>query len=75
MRIVYFELYKKERKKKVEKEIDSIDKELGMTREEFNEIKGIALEMKANGKVEVLETTPIVVIGPSEGVTITHPYM
>ena len=55
MRIVYFELYKKERKKKVEKEMDSIDKELGMTREEFNEIKGIALEIMASGKTEVLQ--------------------
>ena len=39
----------KDSKKKVEKVIDSILKESGMTRKEFDEVKGIAMEMKANG--------------------------
>ena len=73
MRIVHSERYNKESKKKVEKEIDSIHKELGMTRKEFDEIKGIALEMKASGQTEVLAATPIVVAGPLEGVKIAKP--
>ena len=43
-----------------------------MTREEFNEVKGIALEMKASGQTKVLATTPLVVAGPSEGDTIVE---
>ena len=39
----------KDSKKKVDKVIDSIPKELGMTRKEFDEVKGIAMEMKASG--------------------------
>ena len=73
-RIVQSELYSKERKKKVEKEIDSILKEYGMTRQEFNEINGIMLEMKSNGQIKVLEPNPIVVVGPLEGVTMAQPY-
>ena len=41
-----------------------------MTREEFNEIKGISLKMKASGKIKVLEENPISREGPLEGVTI-----
>ena len=41
-----------------------------MKSHEFNEIKGIALEMKANGKSKVLEATPIAIVVPSEGVTV-----
>ena len=39
----------KDSKKKVEKVIDSILKESRMTRKEFDEVKGIAMEMKASG--------------------------
>ena len=39
----------KDSKKKVEKVIDSILKESRMSRKEFEEVKGIAMEMKANG--------------------------
>ena len=46
-----------------------------MTRKEFDEIKGIALEMKPSGQIEVLETNPIVVVGPLECVTIEQPYV
>ena len=35
--------------KKVEKVIDSILKESGMSRKEFEEVKGIAMDMKASG--------------------------
>ena len=38
----------KDSKKKVDKVIDSILKELGMSRKEFDEVKGIAMEMKAS---------------------------
>ena len=53
MRLVQSELVNKESKKKVEKVIDSILKESGMTRKEFNKVKGIAMEMKASGQSEV----------------------
>ena len=39
----------KDSKKNVEKVIDSILKESRMTRKEFDEVKGISMEMKANG--------------------------
>lgn len=73
MREVHYELHIKERKKKEEKVIDSILKESGMTQEEFNEVKGIALEIKLSGQSKVIETTPIVVAAPSKGVTIAKP--
>lgn len=57
----------------MEKKIDSILKESGMTHEEFNEIKGITLAMKESGKLEVIETIHIVVAAPLVGVTITQP--
>ena len=51
----------KDSKKKVEKVIDSILKEFGMIRKEFDEVNGIAMEMKASGQTELLTPTPIVV--------------
>lgn len=44
-----------------------------MTQEEFNEVKGIALELKASGQSEVRVEIPIVVPAHSEGVTIFEP--
>lgn len=41
-----------------------------MTREEFNEIKDIALEMKASGQNEVLVATHIAIEIPLEGVIV-----
>ena len=41
-----------------------------MTKEEFNEIKGIAMEMKVNRKTKVLTTTPIAIAAPSMDVTV-----
>ena len=61
---VHFELHSKEIKKNVEKMIESISKESGMTRKEFDEIKGIALEMKASGKSKVLEATTTTIVAP-----------
>ena len=60
----------KDSKKKVDKVIDSILKEPRMSRKEFDEVKGIAMEMKANGQSELLTPTPIAVAGPTEEVTI-----
>ena len=62
----------KESKKKVEKVIDYILKELGMTRKKIDEVKWIAMEMKASGKSELLTPTPIVVEGPTKEVTIAQ---
>ena len=70
VRMVHSKLHGKEIKKSVEKKIDSILKESGMTRKEFNEIKCIEPKMKDNGKSKVIVTTPIDVATPSEGVTI-----
>ena len=39
----------KETKKKADKAIDSILKELGMSRKEFDELKGVAMGMRASG--------------------------
>ena len=55
------------------KVIDSILKELAMTRKKFNEVNGIAMEMKASEQSKVLAATPIVVARPSKGVTIAQP--
>ena len=60
IREVERKFYNKEIKKNVEKRIESNLKESGMTRQEFDEIKGITLEMKANGQSKVLATTPII---------------
>jgi NACalpha-BTF3-like transcription factor len=60
----------KDSKKKVEKVIDSILKELGMKRKEFDEVKRIAMEMKASGQSKILTPTPIVVVGPTEEVIV-----
>ena len=73
MRRVHSELNNKGNKKKVDKVIDSILKESSMTRKEFDEIKGIEMEMKANAHTKVLEVTPIALVGPLEGVIIAQP--
>ena len=62
----------KDSKKKVEKVIDSILKESRMTRKYFDEVKGITMEMKANGQTELLTLMPIVVVGPIKEVTIAQ---
>lgn len=49
MKEVHSELYSKDIKMKVDKKIEDILKESCMTRGEFNEVKGIALEIKASG--------------------------
>ena len=44
-----------------------------MTRKEYEEVKGIALEMKARGQTKVIMATPrLAVEGPSKGVTIVE---
>ena len=60
----------KDSKKKVEKVIDSILKESKMSRKEFDEVKGIAMETKSSGQTELLTPTPIVVVGPTKEVTV-----
>ena len=54
MKEVQSNLMDKDIKKKVNKVINSILKESGMSRKEFEEVKGIALEMKASGQTEIL---------------------
>ena len=54
----------KDSQKKVEKVIDSILKEFGMSCKEFEEVKGIAKEMKESGKTKILTPTPIDVVAP-----------
>ena len=48
MKEVKTKLMDKDKRKKVDKVIDSILKESGMKRKEFDEVKGVALEMKAS---------------------------
>ena len=62
----------KDTKKKVEKVIDSILKESRMSRKEFEEVKGIALEMKASGQTEILTPTPIAMARPTIEVIVAH---
>ena len=62
----------KDSKKKVEKIIDSILKESGMSRKEFDEVKGIAMEMKESGQTKLLTPTPIIVVGPIEEVIVAQ---
>ena len=50
--------------KKVKKVIDSILKESRMLRKEFEEVKGLAKEMKESGQTKILSPTPIVVVMP-----------
>ena len=64
MKEVQTNLMDKDIKKKVEKVIDSILKALGKSRKEFEEVKGIALEMKASGQTEILTPTPIAMAKP-----------
>ena len=42
-----------------------------MTRKEIYEVKGVALEMKSSGKLEIITPTPIVIERPIVEVTIT----
>ena len=72
MKEVQTKLMDKDTKKKVEKAIDSILKELGMTRKEFDEVKGVSFEMKASGQVDILTPTPIVVVGPTKEVIVVQ---
>ena len=73
MRQVQSSLMEKDTKKKVNKAIDSILKESGMTRKEFDELKGVRREMKASGQTKILTPTPIAIFGPE--VTIAQPCM
>lgn len=41
-----------------------------MSPKQFREALGIALEMRSSGKIDVLVTTPLLVAGVREGVTI-----
>ena len=54
----------KESQKKMEKVIESILKELGMSRKESGEVKGIAKEMKESGQSKILTSTSIVIVRP-----------
>ena len=62
----------KDYKNKVEKVIDSTLKEFRITRKEFDEVKGIAMEMKASHQIEILTPTPIAVAGPTEEVIVAQ---
>ena len=44
-----------------------------MNREELEEAMGIAMEMRASRKSEVLASTPVVVSGHLEGVALAQP--
>ena len=44
--------------------MESILKESGMTRKDFEEIKGLENEMKESGQIEILSPTPIAVVVP-----------
>ena len=44
--------------------IYSILKESGMMRREFEEVKGIAKEMKESGQIEILTPTPTAIVAP-----------
>ena len=44
-----------------------------MTRKDFNEIRGIMVEMKSNGKIKVFVATPIAMEWDLEGVTVEQP--
>ena len=72
MRAVQSSLMEKDTQKKVDKAIDSILKEFRMTRQEFNELKGVAKEMKESGQTKILIPTPILVNGPNKEVTIAQ---
>ena len=61
----------KDSQKKVEKVIESILKESGMSRKEFEEVKGITKEMKASGQFEILTPTPIAIVAPEVTVAQT----
>ena len=43
-----------------------------MIRKEFDEVKGIAMEMKASGQSELLTPTPIAMVGPTEEVIVSQ---
>ena len=71
MKEVQTNLMDKEIMKKVGKVIDSILKELGMSRKEFEEVKEIALDMKARIQIELLTPTLIVMVGPTKEVIVS----
>ena len=48
MKEVQSSLMEKDTEKKVDRAIDSILKELGMSRKEFDELKGVAMCIKAS---------------------------
>ena len=48
--------------KKVKKVMESILKESGMLHKDFEEIKGLAKEMKESGQIEILSPKPIEVV-------------
>ena len=72
MKEVQTNLINKDIKKKVDKVIDSILKELGMSRKELEEVKGIAMDMKASGKSKILNPTPISMAKPTIEVTVAQ---
>lgn len=50
--------------------IEAILKESSMTKEYFNEVKWILLEMKASGKTKIFSSTPLAMARPSEGIIV-----
>ena len=60
----------KDIKKKVDEVIDSILKESRMLRKEFEEVKGIASEMKPSSKTKLLTPTSIAMARPTKEVTV-----
>ena len=54
----------KDFEKKVKKVVESILKESGIMRNEFEEAKGLAKEMKESDQIEILSPTPIAVVAP-----------
>ena len=70
MREFHMGLCSKEAKKKVEKKIQEILKESGMSREEYNEVLNVAKGFRSIGQSELLVPTPLVVATPKEEVTI-----
>ena len=73
MRGVHMGLYSKQDEKNVENKIQDIPKESSMTREEYNESLNIFEKTKSNGQTKLLVATPLIVVGPLEGITIVGP--
>ena len=72
MKGVQTNLMDKDIKNKVGKIIDSILNKSRMQRKEFEEVKGIALEMKASGQTKLLTHTPIAMEKPTEELTVAQ---